>query len=73
MSKDYRHGQAQLLKSSKSRKNTQDPVPRLVKTFSEHHAKNLLRDAVKFQNMDFYEEYNEDDAIIAFEGTNSCK
>ena len=69
MSKDYRHGQAQLLKSSKRR--NAEPTPRLVKTFSEHRAKNLLRDAVKFQDLEFYEEYNEEDAVIEIEHPDS--
>lgn len=64
MSKDYRHGQAQLLKSNKSRRNA-EPAPRLLKTFSEHRAKDLLRDAVKFQDLEFFEEYNDDDNVLS--------
>lgn len=62
MSKDFRHGQAQLLKSSK-RKGFTEPIPRVLKTFNEHRIRGVLQRAVRSQDRDILDDYDEIDLM----------
>jgi len=61
VSKDFRHGQNQLAKSGKSRRANPEPAPRDVKMPSERRIKDTLKHAVKLQDVEAFEDYDERD------------
>lgn len=61
MSKDFRHGQNQRAKSGKARRSVHERAPREDKGPSEQFYKDTLRHAVKLQDLDAFEDYDERD------------
>lgn len=58
MSKDFRHGQKQV---AKTRQSFHESAPREVRIPSEQRIKNVLRQAIKLQDDEVFEDYNERD------------
>ena len=59
MSKDFRHGQKQMSKAGKTRQAHHESVPRDLKGPSERRIKDTLKHAVKLQDAEAFEDYDE--------------